>query len=305
MSSLRARVLVAVLGLLAVAALLVGGVTYRNVRAETEALFDYQLRQMALSLRNQGEVAPAQASALADEQLDFVVQVWSVDAALASAAAGDAAGGAPKAGAGAEVTAAPLVALALSVPTVVSRWFTLAPMPVPATRRKALAVTSWSASLVSLFAPTSASASTMLPAVAVMLTLPSVSSRSPTVTSVAAINLAVASAPVLRNTLVALCVIDPVPANTSMLPLLAAVLVVRMSAVPVKPTLSSAITLTFPLPLTMSALAVTSLPAPCAWISTLPLPWALTAVSSVGFVAVPGAVPLSSVIEPAVVRITT
>ena len=79
MSSLRARVLVAVLGLLAVAALLVGGVTYRNVRAETEALFDYQLRQMALSLRDQGEVAPAQASALADEQLDFVVQVWSAD----------------------------------------------------------------------------------------------------------------------------------------------------------------------------------------------------------------------------------
>ena len=79
MSSLRARVLVAVLGLLAVAALLVGGVTYRNVRAETEALFDYQLRQMALSLRDQGEVAPAQASALAAEQLDFGVQVWSAD----------------------------------------------------------------------------------------------------------------------------------------------------------------------------------------------------------------------------------
>jgi two-component system OmpR family sensor kinase/two-component system sensor histidine kinase QseC len=67
------------LGLLSVAVLLVGSVTYRNVRAETEALFDYQLRQMALSLRNQGEVAPAQASALVDEQLDFVVQVWTSD----------------------------------------------------------------------------------------------------------------------------------------------------------------------------------------------------------------------------------
>ncbi len=61
------------------AALVVGSVTYRNVRAETEALFDYQLRQMALSLRDQGEVAPAQASALVDEQLDFVVQVWTAD----------------------------------------------------------------------------------------------------------------------------------------------------------------------------------------------------------------------------------
>ena len=79
MNSMRARLLAAVMGLLAVAALLVGGFTYRNVRAETEALFDYQLRQMALSLRDQGEVAPAQASALADEQLDFVVQVWSAD----------------------------------------------------------------------------------------------------------------------------------------------------------------------------------------------------------------------------------
>ena len=79
MNSLRARVLWAVLGLLAVAVLLVGSISYRNVRAETEALFDYQLRQMALSLRNQGEIAPAQASALVDEQLDFVVQVWTSD----------------------------------------------------------------------------------------------------------------------------------------------------------------------------------------------------------------------------------
>ncbi len=79
MNSIRTRWLAAVMGLLAAAALLVGGFTYRNVRAETEALFDYQLRQMALSLRDQGEVAPAQASALVDEQLDFVVQVWSAD----------------------------------------------------------------------------------------------------------------------------------------------------------------------------------------------------------------------------------
>jgi two-component system OmpR family sensor kinase/two-component system sensor histidine kinase QseC len=78
-SSIRARLLLAVLGMLAVTALGVGAVTYRSVRAETEALFDYQLRQMALSLRDQGEVAPAQASALVDQQLDFVVQVWTAD----------------------------------------------------------------------------------------------------------------------------------------------------------------------------------------------------------------------------------
>lgn len=79
MNSLRARLLLAVLGLLAAAVLLVGSISYRNVRAETEALFDYQLRQMALSLRDQGEVAPAQAGALVDQQLDFVVQVWTAD----------------------------------------------------------------------------------------------------------------------------------------------------------------------------------------------------------------------------------
>ncbi|HRY87722.1 MAG TPA: two-component sensor histidine kinase, partial [Rubrivivax sp.] len=61
MRSIRARVLAAVLGLLGAAALLIGALTYRGVHAEVETLFDYQLRQMALSLRDQGEVAPAQA----------------------------------------------------------------------------------------------------------------------------------------------------------------------------------------------------------------------------------------------------
>ncbi len=79
MNSLRVRLLVSLLAMLAVVALVMGGLAYRNVLAETEALFDYQLRQMALSLRDQGEIAPDQASALADEQLDFVVQIWTVD----------------------------------------------------------------------------------------------------------------------------------------------------------------------------------------------------------------------------------
>ena len=56
-----------------------GFAAYRNVLRETEALFDYQLRQMALSLRDQGEIAPAQAGALADADFDFVVQIWTVD----------------------------------------------------------------------------------------------------------------------------------------------------------------------------------------------------------------------------------
>ena len=79
MTSIRTRLLLSLLAMLTVAAALMAGFTYRNVLAETEALFDYQLRQMALSLRDQGEIAPDQAGAFADEQLDFVVQIWSVD----------------------------------------------------------------------------------------------------------------------------------------------------------------------------------------------------------------------------------
>jgi two-component system OmpR family sensor kinase/two-component system sensor histidine kinase QseC len=78
-TSIRVRLLLALLAMLAIVALVMGGITYRNVLVETEALFDYQLRQMALSLRDQGEIQPDQAGALADEQLDFVVQIWSVD----------------------------------------------------------------------------------------------------------------------------------------------------------------------------------------------------------------------------------
>jgi signal transduction histidine kinase len=79
MNSIRVRVLAALLGMLIVSALAMGALTYRNVLIETESMFDYQLRQMAFSLRDQGEIAPAQANSLADEELDFVVQIWKVD----------------------------------------------------------------------------------------------------------------------------------------------------------------------------------------------------------------------------------
>jgi two-component system OmpR family sensor kinase/two-component system sensor histidine kinase QseC len=79
MKSIRTRLLLGLLALLALLAGVFGTLTYRQVLAETEALFDYQLRQMALSLRDQGEIAPEQAEALADEQIDFVVQIWSPD----------------------------------------------------------------------------------------------------------------------------------------------------------------------------------------------------------------------------------
>ena len=79
MNSLRVRLLAALLAMLALAAVAMGGVTYNNVLTQTESLFDYQLRQMALSLRDQGEISASDARAFADEQLDFVVQIWTVD----------------------------------------------------------------------------------------------------------------------------------------------------------------------------------------------------------------------------------
>ena len=79
MTSIRVRLLLSLLAMLALAAALIGAVTYRSVLGETEALFDYQLRQMALTLRDQGEIAADQVGTLTDEQLDFVVQIWTVD----------------------------------------------------------------------------------------------------------------------------------------------------------------------------------------------------------------------------------
>lgn len=79
MRSIRTRLLAWLLSAVLLGALLEGAVTYRNVLHELEGQFDYQLRQMALSLRDQGFVSPEDAAAIADEQMDFVVQIWSID----------------------------------------------------------------------------------------------------------------------------------------------------------------------------------------------------------------------------------
>ena len=77
--TLRVRLLLSLLAVLVVAAAAMGGSVYWNVLRQTESLFDYQLRQIALSLRDQGEIAPEDAGALADGQLDYVVQIWRED----------------------------------------------------------------------------------------------------------------------------------------------------------------------------------------------------------------------------------
>jgi len=78
-TTLRVRLLLSLLAVLVIAALAMGGSVYWNVLRQTESLFDYQLRQMALSLRDQGEIAPEDARALADGQLDYVIQIWRED----------------------------------------------------------------------------------------------------------------------------------------------------------------------------------------------------------------------------------
>jgi len=78
MRSIRARLLVALMILVALISLLAAGATYRRVLSETSTLFDYQLRQMALSLRTQISLAPRIEVPPDQGDTDFVVQIWDV-----------------------------------------------------------------------------------------------------------------------------------------------------------------------------------------------------------------------------------
>jgi two-component system OmpR family sensor kinase len=76
MSSIKRQLLFGLLGLVLAAVGLGAWAVYRQTRVELDELFDYQLRQMALSLRDQafGEAA---APPPAPEDFDFAIQVWS------------------------------------------------------------------------------------------------------------------------------------------------------------------------------------------------------------------------------------
>ena len=76
MMSIRARLLMALLAVVIVISLLAGLLTYRRVLAETSTLFDYQLRQMALSLRSQIPMAPRLELPPDQADSDFVIQIW-------------------------------------------------------------------------------------------------------------------------------------------------------------------------------------------------------------------------------------
>ncbi len=77
MTSIRARLLMALLAVVIVTSLLAGLLTYRRVLAETSTLFDYQLRQMALSLRSQIPMAPRLELPPDQADSDFVIQIWN------------------------------------------------------------------------------------------------------------------------------------------------------------------------------------------------------------------------------------
>ncbi len=77
--SIRARLLLSLLPLFILAEVVIGTVSYHYVLSESHELFDYHLRQMALSLRDQGAVLPPPGPPEDREQFDFVVQIWSAD----------------------------------------------------------------------------------------------------------------------------------------------------------------------------------------------------------------------------------
>ncbi len=76
MRSIRARLLVGLLVLVVVMSSLAGAITYRRVLGETSTLFDYQLRQMALSLSDQPSFTAGFALPTHPGDSDFVIQIW-------------------------------------------------------------------------------------------------------------------------------------------------------------------------------------------------------------------------------------
>jgi signal transduction histidine kinase len=77
MRSIRARLLAGLLALVAVTAVCAGVITYRRMLDETSGLFDYELRQIALSLRDQAAIGPGLLVATHPYGSDFIIQIWN------------------------------------------------------------------------------------------------------------------------------------------------------------------------------------------------------------------------------------
>ena len=80
--SLRTRLLWFLLAAIVLTALVQALIAYRTVRSEADEIFDYHMQQMALSLRSglpsNGAVGAGEDSH-GEEDLNFVVQVWTAD----------------------------------------------------------------------------------------------------------------------------------------------------------------------------------------------------------------------------------
>lgn len=78
--SIRHRLIVWLLSSVLAGGLLAAGVVFFQAREEANELFDYQLRQLALTLRDRIYMPSQLAEVLqGEEALDFVIQVWAPD----------------------------------------------------------------------------------------------------------------------------------------------------------------------------------------------------------------------------------
>ena len=77
MRSIRTRLLVGLLALVAITAICAGVITYERMLGETSRLFDYQLRQMALSLGDEATAGSELIIPAHSSRSDFIIQIWS------------------------------------------------------------------------------------------------------------------------------------------------------------------------------------------------------------------------------------
>ncbi len=76
MSSIRRQLLLALIAAMTAVMLLGAWATYRAARDEANEIFDYHLRQLVLSLRDRPYGTVVVPRFGADEEMDFVIQVW-------------------------------------------------------------------------------------------------------------------------------------------------------------------------------------------------------------------------------------
>jgi two-component system OmpR family sensor kinase/two-component system sensor histidine kinase QseC len=76
MPSIRGRLLAGLLALVAVTTLCAGIITYRQLLVQTSTLLDYQLRQVALSVRDQAAIGPGVLPPTRASGSDLIIQIW-------------------------------------------------------------------------------------------------------------------------------------------------------------------------------------------------------------------------------------